>query len=498
VFDTASKVQAYVAAFVNAGLPLVIGEFGHEHTDGNPNEDAIMATAQTNGIGYLGWMWSGGGYLDMVTNFNPNQETWWGTRIIHGANGIASSSQEASVYSGINASVQVLIAGGNQGTYNIAPHFSVRPSYAGVDSGPVKVQSMNNIPIVAALRDLWSGGGNPSSSIQLMGLPQNQLSDTYWFPAYNNVSLDDQLRFANVGTSPTTVTVTIGGIPRGSYPLNPNQGVRVNYPGLDSGPVKVQSSGGVKIIASIRDSWNDGTKWSSYSQLMGLPNSQLSDTYLFPAYNNVSLDDQIRFGNVGSSPTDVTVTIGGIVRGTYPLNPNQSFRVSYPGVDGGPVKVQSSGGVKIIASIRDAWFDGNRWTSYFQLMGLPFSQLSDTYHFPAYDNVSLDGQLRFGNVGASPTTVTVTINGVVKGTYNLNPNQSVRVNYAGLDSGPVKIQSSGGVKIIASLRDSWFDGSSWTSYSQLMGLPGGQLTTSYYFPAYNNVSLDDQLRIGVP
>jgi len=131
-------------------------------------------------------------------------------------------------------------------------------------------------------------------------------------------------------------------------------------------------------------------------------------------------------------------------------------------------------------------------------MGLPASQVSDTYVFPAYDNVTLDGQLRFGNVGTSPTTVTVTINGAVKGAYPLNPNQSVRVNYPGLDSGPVKIESSGGVKIIASLRDSWFDGTSWTSYSQLMGLPGGQLTTSYYFPAYNNVSLDDQLRIGVP
>ena len=63
VFDTASKIQSYVSAFVNAGLPLTIGEFGHQHTDGNPDEDSIMSIAQANGIGYLGWMWSGGGYL---------------------------------------------------------------------------------------------------------------------------------------------------------------------------------------------------------------------------------------------------------------------------------------------------------------------------------------------------------------------------------------------------------------------------------------------------
>ena len=46
-----------------------------------------------------------------------------------------------------------------------------------------------------------------------MGLPLEQLSDTYVFPGYNNVTLNDQLRIANVDTVPTSVTVTIGGIP---------------------------------------------------------------------------------------------------------------------------------------------------------------------------------------------------------------------------------------------------------------------------------------------
>jgi len=102
VFDTAAKVQAYVSYFVNAGLPLVIGEFGYQHTDGDPDEDAILSTAQSNGIGYLGWVWSGSGFLDMVTNFDPNQETWWGNRLIHGPNGIAATSQEASIYGSTN------------------------------------------------------------------------------------------------------------------------------------------------------------------------------------------------------------------------------------------------------------------------------------------------------------------------------------------------------------------------------------------------------------
>lgn len=102
VYDTSAKVQSYLETFVNAGLPLVVGEFGHNHSDGNPDEDAIMAWSQTYGIGYIGWSWSGNGggveYLDMVNNFNPNSRTSWGNRLISGANGIQQTSQEASVF----------------------------------------------------------------------------------------------------------------------------------------------------------------------------------------------------------------------------------------------------------------------------------------------------------------------------------------------------------------------------------------------------------------
>ena len=102
VFNTAGKVDSYLSTFVNAGLPLIIGEFGDQHTDGDPDEDAIMAKAVAYGIGYLGWSWSGntGGDLDMVINFNPNQQTAWGDRIIDGPNGIRLTSVEASVYKG--------------------------------------------------------------------------------------------------------------------------------------------------------------------------------------------------------------------------------------------------------------------------------------------------------------------------------------------------------------------------------------------------------------
>jgi hypothetical protein len=244
------------------------------------------------------------------------------------------------------------------------------------------------------LRDAFFVNGQVESFVQLMGLPEEQLSDTYYFPAYNNLTLSGQLRFANVDSIATEVTVTIGGVNRGTYPLGANQGQRVTYP-LDTGPVVIKSSNGAKIIAALRDAFFVGGKVESFSQLMGLPLQALSDTYYLPAYNNITLNGQLRFANVDSVATTVTVTIGGVHRGKYVLPAGGSNRVSYP-LDMGPVVVKSSNGAKIIVALRDAFFVKGQVVSFVQMMGLPAAALSDTYWFPAYNNITLSGQLRFG------------------------------------------------------------------------------------------------------
>jgi mannan endo-1,4-beta-mannosidase len=104
VYDTAAEVRNYLNHFVSNRLPVVVGEFGDRHSDGNPDEDAIMATAQSLRLGYLGWSWSGNGsgveYLDMVNGFDPGSLTAWGNRLFHGADGISSTSRTATVYGG--------------------------------------------------------------------------------------------------------------------------------------------------------------------------------------------------------------------------------------------------------------------------------------------------------------------------------------------------------------------------------------------------------------
>ncbi|WP_330463881.1 cellulase family glycosylhydrolase [Micromonospora zamorensis] len=105
VFDTAAEISDYLGRFRSAGLPIVVGEFGFNHSDGDPDEDTILAYSQANGIGWLGWSWSGNGggveYLDLATSFNPANLTTWGQRLFNGANGIRQTAREASVFSSI-------------------------------------------------------------------------------------------------------------------------------------------------------------------------------------------------------------------------------------------------------------------------------------------------------------------------------------------------------------------------------------------------------------
>jgi mannan endo-1,4-beta-mannosidase len=108
VYNTAAKVTDYLSSFLTRNIAICVCEFGFNHSDGDPDEDTIMSYTQANRIGYMGWSWSGnsGGveYLDMVTGFNPAQRTSWGTRIIAGANGISSTSREATIFGGTQTS----------------------------------------------------------------------------------------------------------------------------------------------------------------------------------------------------------------------------------------------------------------------------------------------------------------------------------------------------------------------------------------------------------
>jgi len=108
VYSSASIVQTYLSSFQTRGLAIVVGEFGGEHNGQNVAEEAILQYAQDQGIGYLGWSWSGNGsccvQLDIVNNWNAASLSTWGNYLINSANGIKATSKLATNFGGVSSS----------------------------------------------------------------------------------------------------------------------------------------------------------------------------------------------------------------------------------------------------------------------------------------------------------------------------------------------------------------------------------------------------------
>lgn len=108
VYGSAGLIDDYFQAFSDKGLPLIVGEFAADHGEGNNvDEDAILSNAETYGSGYLGWSWSGNGgglgSLDIVENFNVDNLSPWGERLVNGVNGLKATSEICSC---MNSSAQ--------------------------------------------------------------------------------------------------------------------------------------------------------------------------------------------------------------------------------------------------------------------------------------------------------------------------------------------------------------------------------------------------------
>jgi hypothetical protein len=394
--------------------------------------------------------------------------------------------------------VNVWVGAGQPGSHSLGHGQAMQTSYDGVNGGPVKLMSTTADAIVGSEAVLYSLNGTGLSFSELMGLPNSQLNTTYWLPWYNNVSLDTQLRFANVSGSTATVHVLIGGqeMTGSPFTLTAGASTRKSFAGIDKGPVKIVSN--QDIVAAERVIYRVNGTPTSFSEMMGLPNSQLDTTYWLPWYNNVSLDTQLRIANVSGSTATVHVLIGGqeMTGSPFTLTAGASTRKSFAGIDKGPVKIVSN--QDIVAAERVIYKVNGVNTSFSEMMGLPNSQLNTTYWLPWYNNVNLDTQLRFANVSTSTATVRVYIGGqeMTGSPFTLTAGASTRKSFAGIDKGPVKIVSN--QDIVAAERVIYKVNGVNTSFSEMMGLPNSQLNTIHWLPWYNNVDLYSELRFGAP
>ncbi|WP_030147146.1 MULTISPECIES: cellulase family glycosylhydrolase [unclassified Streptomyces] len=304
VFDTAAEITDYLNRFVTAKLPIVVGEFGHDHSDGNPDEDTILAVAQQLRLGYLGWSWSGNGggveYLDMVTNFDPDQLSSWGQRIFNGANGIAATAKEAAIYSG----------GGGDTTPPTAPG---TPTTSGVTSSSVGLRwaAATDATGVTGYDVVRVSGGTETvaTSTATTNATVTGLSPatSYTFAVY--------ARDAAGNRSPRSATVTVTTSPGGS-PAACGVGYRVtsSWPGGFQGEITLRNTGTAAINGwTLRWTFPDSQRvtnlWGGTATQSGSAVSVTSAPYTatIPAAGSVTLGFTATRAGTNPSPTAFTL-----------------------------------------------------------------------------------------------------------------------------------------------------------------------------------------------
>jgi mannan endo-1,4-beta-mannosidase len=289
VFDTAAEVDAYVDSFTSRNLALCICEFGFNHSDGNPDEDAIMAKAELAGIGLMGWSWSGNGggveYLDMVVNFNPAQRTAWGERFITGPNGLSTTSAEATIFGG--------------STPPEVPGAPGTPAVSGVASNSVTLTWSASSGTVTGYQIERATGATSTSFTQVGTSSTTSFTDT-------GLAADTTYRYRvravnAAGPSPYSgiVNVTTSGTPAGGCTATYT---KVNeWPGGFQGQVTVTNTGSTPVTGwSVGVTFTGGQQmtqiWGGRTTLGSNPYTVVNETWNGDLAPNASTS----FGFLGS------------------------------------------------------------------------------------------------------------------------------------------------------------------------------------------------------
>jgi mannan endo-1,4-beta-mannosidase len=306
VFDTAQEITDYLNAFVNARLPIVIGEFGGPADQwGDPDEDTMLAAAEQLDLGYLAWSWSGNTdpVLDLAIGFDPKQLSSWGQRIFHGANGIAATSREAEVFGGGQADTQAPTAPGAPTASSVTAASVTLIWPAATDN--VGVTGYDVVRIAAGSETEVAASTTTSATVS--GLTA---ATTYTFAVYARDAA------GNRSARSATVGVTTDG-EGGGTPGACSVGYRVvgEWPGGFQGEITLRNTG----TAPIRDwtlvfAFPDGQEitnmWGGMPAQSGgtVTVSPASYTTTIPAAGSVTLGFTAAKGSTNGRPSAFTLS----------------------------------------------------------------------------------------------------------------------------------------------------------------------------------------------
>ena len=111
-WNNAKDVTDKLTAAKEKQLPLIVGEFGYNYSDGRNNlgckvdHRIVLKTCRNLGYGFMPWSWTGNNqenaWLDLVDSRDWKTPTQWGREVIEGECGIRQTARTAKVFESKN------------------------------------------------------------------------------------------------------------------------------------------------------------------------------------------------------------------------------------------------------------------------------------------------------------------------------------------------------------------------------------------------------------
>jgi hypothetical protein len=222
---------------------------------------------------------------------------------------------------------------------------------------------------------------------------------------------NDNIHLLNPGGAGATVSVSLPGANPQTATVGAGAQAYVNFPqGTIGGPVTVTSS--QPVLASQRVQYNN-----SFSEVWAASAAQGAATSYFSWYDSASPGmyiDNVHLLNPGTASANVTVSVhawdpypGGTQ--TVTVGAGAEVYVNFPGIYGGPVKVNVNSGPAVVASQRVRFYDS---VKEFWSVGSALASTRSSFNW--YDKYSpgMDNDnIHVLNPGTVNATVTVSMGG---------------------------------------------------------------------------------------
>ncbi len=350
--------------------------------------------------------------------------------------------------------VSVLLGNGD-GTFQAAVNYGAGSGPESVTTGDFNGDGESDLAVAN-----W--GGNVSVLIN------NDTKDYYW-TWYDNLYGRNWVLLANPAGAAGNLSfnLAIAGANRalpGGGVVAPGNSITPIYPGLMGGPVDATlNTPGVKGIVSQRILWAG----SSLEEVPGQEQSKLSSQFLWTWYDQKSpgMTNWVLIANNNPFTVYYRITVAGKDPGpgsTGSVAPGKNATPTFPGVMGGPVKVEAwsdrvDGSAQAIVMASQRVLSGGG-SAFNEAPGIPERELTDRYFWTWYDMQSAGARdwvfianPGVNHLGTPQGTVTahIRVAGATYGPYSIAPGSNVTPTFAGVMGGPVEVWTDSGDVIAA-------------------------------------------------